>query len=92
MEHVNLIPQEVHLSFPNNVNAYLANLVSLGILFDMDGSYIIDQTIYNKIKAVYGFERLKTQFVPNVYKELVTNDSFYKVTDFGKLFIQACIK
>ena len=37
MEHVNLIPQEVHLSFPNNVNAYLANLVSLGILFDMDG-------------------------------------------------------
>ena len=77
MEHVNLIPQEVHLSFPNNVNAYLANLVSLGILFDMD---------------VYGFERLKTQFVPNVYKELVTNDSFYKVTDFGKLFIQACIK
>lgn len=92
MEHVNLIPQEVHLSFPNNVNAYLANLVSLGILFDMDGSYIIDQTIYNKIKAVYGFERLKTQFVPHVYKELVTNDSFYKVTDFGKLFIQACIK
>lgn len=92
MEHVNLIPQEVHLSFPNNVNAYLANLVSLGILFDMDGSYIIDQTIYNKIKVVYGFERLKTQFVPNVYKELVTNDSFYKVTDFGKLFIQACIK
>ena len=39
-----------------------------------------------------GLRDLRTQFVPNVYKELVTNDSFYKVTDFGKLFIQACIK
>lgn len=92
IEHATLIPQEVHLAFPKNVNAYLANFVSLGILFDMVGTYRIDQTIYNKIKEFYGFEKLKTQLASNVFKEVVANNSYYKVTDFGKLFIQACIK
>lgn len=92
IEHATLIPQEVHLAFPKNVNAYLANFVSLGILFDMVGTYRIDQAIYNKIKEFYGFEKLKTQLAPNVFKEVVANNSYYKVTDFGKLFIQACIK
>lgn len=92
IEHATLIPQEVHLAFPKNVNAYLANFVSSGILFDMVGTYRIDQTIYNKIKEFYGFEKLKTQLAPNVFKEVVANNSYYKVTDFGKLFIQACIK
>lgn len=92
IEHATLIPQEVHLAFPKNVNAYLANFVSLGILFDMVGTYRIDQTIYNKIKEFYGFEKLETQLAPNVFKEVVANNSYYKVTDFGKLFIQACIK
>ena len=92
IEHATLIPQEVHLAFPKNVNAYLANFVSLGILFDMVGTYKIDQTIYNKIKEFYGFENLKTQLAPNIFKEVVANNCYYKVTDFGKLFIQACIK
>lgn len=91
-EHATLIPQEVHLEFPNNVSAYLANFISLGILYDMDGTYKVDQTIYNKIQEVYDFENLKTQLVPNIFQEVVTNKSYYKVTDFGKLFIQACIK
>lgn len=91
-EHLTLIPQEVHLDFPNNTNAYLSNLASMGILFDMDGTYLVDQTIYNKIKEHYGFEQYKLQLVPNVFKDFVTKNSYYKVTDFGKLFIKACIK
>lgn len=91
-EHLTLVPQEVKLDFPNNTNAYLANLASMGILFDMDGTYRIDQTIYNKIKEQYSFELLKTQLVPTFFKDLVTNNSYYKITDFGKLFIKACIK
>ena len=66
--------------------------MSLGILYDMDGTYKVDQTIYDKIKDVYKFETLKTILVPNKYKEVATNNSYYKVTDFGKLFIQSCIK
>lgn len=92
VEHATILSQEVHLSFPNNENAYLANFVSLGILFDMAGTYRIDQTIYNKIKTIHGFESLKAALVPKVYKELTSNNSYYKVTDFGKLFIKACIK
>ena len=92
MEHLTLIPQEVKLNFPNNINAYLANLVSMGILFDMDGTYRINQTTYNKIKEQYNFEQYKTQLVPKIFKDFVTNNSYYKITDFGKLFIKACIK
>lgn len=91
-EHLTLVPQEVKLDFPDNTNAYLANLASMGILFDMDGTYRIDQTIYDKIKEQYNFEQYKTQLVPNIFKDIVTNNSYYKITDFGKLFIKACIK
>ena len=91
-EHLTLVPQEVKLDFPDNTNAYLANLTSMGILFDMDGTYRIDQTIYNKIKEQYNFEQYKAQLVPNIFKDIVTNNSYYKITDLGKLFIKACIK
>lgn len=91
-EHLTLVPIEIELNFPNNINAYFANLVSIGILFDMDGTFIIDQTIYNKIKQEYNFEQYKSRFVPNSFKDVITNNSYYKVTDFGKLFIKACIK
>jgi len=91
-EHLTLVPQEVKLDFPDNTNAYLANLTSMGILFDMDGTYRIDQTTYNKIKEQYNFEQYKAQLVPNFFKDFVTNNSYYKITDFGKLFIKACIK
>lgn len=92
IEHATLVPLEVTLAFPKNVNAYLANFVSLGILFDMNGIYKVDQTIYNKIKEVYGFEKYKAELTPNIFKNIIVNNSYYKVTDFGKLFIQACIK
>lgn len=93
LEHANLIIFEVKLDFPNNLNAYLSNFVSLGILYDMNGStYRINETVYNKIKEVYQYEQLKKQLVPNIYKSIDIHKSYYKVTDFGKLFIQACIK
>lgn len=90
--HQTLLPQYVHLDFPQNVNAYLANLVSLGVLFDMAGTYRIDETVYNEIKRVYGFELLKEQLVPKSYKKIEAEKSYSQITDFGKLFIQACIK
>lgn len=90
--HLTLIAQNVKLDFPQNINAYLANFVSLGILFDMAGTFRVDETIYNKIKRVYGFEELKRQLVSTVYKDITLEKSYYQITDFGKLFIRACIK
>ena len=92
MYHKTLLTQYIQLNFPQNINAYLANLVSLGILCDMVGTYIIDETIYNEIKRACKFEQLKEQFVPKTYKEIQVEKSYYEVTPFGKLFIQACIK
>ena len=91
-EHLTLISKEVDLYFPDNINAYLSNLVGMGILFDMSGSYVTDPTIYDRIKEVYRFEETKSMLVPEIFRDFVTVDSYYKITDFGKLFIDACIK
>lgn len=91
-DHLTLIPSEVELEYPENINAYLANLVSLGILLDMNGTKIVDKTIYDKIIQEYKLEELKSILIPNTLKDIKVKNSFYEITDFGKLFIKACIK
>ena len=90
-DHLTLIPAEVELEYPENINAYLANLVSLGILLDMNGTKIVDKTIYDKIIQEYKLEELKSNLIPNTLKDIKVKNSFYEITDFGKLFIKACI-
>ena len=92
ISHSTLISNEVELAFPNNENAYMSNLVSLGILFDQDALHKIDQTDYNKIKEKVDFEGLQQQLVPDFFKSIEQENHFYQVTDFGKLFINACVK
>lgn len=92
LDHATLLPFQVKMDFPQNVNAYLANLTSLGVLLDLDGTYKIEQSTYDKIKQQYGYENLVEKLVPNVYKNLDCDRAYYKITDFGKLFIKACIK
>lgn len=91
-DHITLIELEVELIFPQNVNAYLANFVSLGILRDMDGQFKVDKTIYNQIREKYDLKGLEEQLVPHHYKSISVEESYYHVTDFGKLFIEACIR
>ena len=47
---------------------------------------------YDNICLKNGLENLKTKLVPQQFKEIEVAKSYYKVTPFGKLFIQACIK
>ncbi len=91
-EHVTMIPNEVNLQFPQNVNAYLANFISLGILIDKSGNYKIDKTIYNKIRQNWGLEQKESQLTPKFFKSITVNESYFQVTDFGKLFMKACTK
>lgn len=91
-DHVTLLDKEVDMQYPQNLSSYLANFISLGILNDMSGQYKIDKTIYNQIREKYGLKNLESQLVPNVFKSITVEESYYKVTDFGKLFINACIK
>ena len=90
--HITLISNVVTLDFPNNENAYMANLVSLGIIYDQDSLYKIDQTDYDKIKDKIRLDALQQQLVPNVFKSITQENHFYQVTDFGVLFINACVK
>lgn len=90
--HVSLITNDVQLIFPNNENAYMSNLLSLGILSDQNTLHKVDQTDYLKIKEKIGFEELQQQLVPGVFKKLEQVNHFYEITDFGKLFINACVK
>ena len=90
-DHITLIKYEVELIYPQNINAYLANFVSLGILNDMNGQFRIDKTVYNQIRDKYNLKELEKQVVPNTFKSISVKEGYYRVTDFGKLFIKACI-
>lgn len=91
-EHVTMIEEDVSLSYPENTNAYLANFVSLGILRDKKGTFRMDKTQYNRIKEKYQVEELTAKFVPERWKSIDVEESYYQVTPFGRLFIHACIK
>lgn len=91
-EHVTMIKEDVALIYPENTNAYLANLVSIGILRDKKGTFRMDKTQYNRIKGKYQVEELTAKFVPERWKSIDVEESYYQVTPFGRLFIQACIK
>ena len=87
-----MLPYHVSLTFPQNITAYLSNLISLGILSDEDGLRKVDNTEYDNICLKNELENLKTELVPQTFKEIKVAKSYYEVTPFGKLFIQACIK
>lgn len=92
VDHATLLPFNVSLNSPNNLSAYLSNLISLGILSDENGLFKIDNTEYNHICEKHGLNSLKNQLVPNFFKDIEVSKSYYKVTPFGTLFISACIK
>ncbi len=85
-EHLTLIPKETNIFFEANMNAYLANLVSLGILADIDRSEILGQDDYDKIKELYGFNKYKEQMVPKLYKHIFAYNSYYKITSARRNF------
>lgn len=91
-DHVTLLSDNVNLMFPKNTKAYLANFVSMGIIIDMSSVRKVDKTVYNKIRERWGLKQKESQLVPNNFKSISVTESFFKITDFGRLFISACIK
>ena len=90
MKYVTKIDLEVDLSYPRNINAYISNFISVGILQDMVVEYKADNYLYEDIEKFY-YPQLEQQLVPSKFSKISTERSFFKVTDFGKLFIDACI-
>lgn len=89
LSYATLIPNEVKLSYPDNINAYISNLISLGILQDMSGTYKTDDTKYIEIEKVYR-EGIEKQWMPLSFTKISTKKSYLDVTEFGELFINAC--
>ena len=91
-DHVTMLDKEVELQYPKNINAYLANFISLGVLIDVPGKFKIDKTIYNAIREKYNLKLMESLLVPAAYKSISVEEGYYRITDFGRLFIEACIK
>ena len=84
-----LTPFYVALEFPKNIHAYYSNLIRLGILEDESGTYFIDNIVYDEISEKYNFDHYNN-LVPDHFKKIEIEKSYYEVTPFGKLFISAC--
>lgn len=84
-----LTPFHVALDFPNNIHAYYSNLIRLGILEDESGTYKIANNVYDEIVEKYNFDYYK-KLVPEFFKKVVIEKSYYGVTPFGRLFISVC--
>ena len=90
MQYASMINLEVRLDFPNNINAYLSNLISFGILLDMPNTYKSDYSLYEKIENAY-LKEFEQKYVPSKYSKITPYHCFLQVTDFGKLFVDACV-
>lgn len=91
-DHVTLLDKQVEFKFSSNLNAYLSNFISLGILVDMSSQCKVDKTTYNAIRENYNLKKMESIYVPKTFKSISVKESFYRITDFGKLFIKACVK
>jgi len=92
------VHEHVKLSFPQNGNMYFENLTSIGLLklvYDSTRSKIWADK-YKWIESNY-LERIKdvdeslTNF-EGLDKCWNINESFYDITDYGRMFIKACIE
>lgn len=62
------------------------------ILYDSEGTRKADESIYEPLYKLYNHETLVSAFTQELpdFKELEKNKSFFKITEFGKSFINAC--
>lgn len=87
-----LIERDVKLTYPQNIQAYISNLESLGILSDQSGFHKINTQGEEEIKTFIIFHSLESELVPKVFQSITVHRCFFNVTDLGKMFIKACVK
>lgn len=92
IRNATLLQFQVNLIFPQNINTYLDNLTSLGILDINHGFHIVDETIYTSIAEKYKIQQLDSQYKLLGYENVDYNMSYYQITDYGKQFIKAIQK
>lgn len=91
-DHETLLTKDIDLDFPQNVNAYISNLVSMGVLEDMGDLYKMNEPKYDTITEMKNLEMLRNMLVPKKFTKIEVVKGYYEITPWGRLFIKACVK
>lgn len=91
-ESLTALEQACDLMFPQNIKIYLDNLVSLGILRLETFYFKTDETVYSKLQDIYKpvLDKLIEEHPIEKYDAPELAKGFYEITNFGRLFIDAC--
>jgi len=83
------INDKIKLDFPDNIIVYLDNLISMGLLTRNENRSNATKYFYKTVH--YNIEIKKKELEKeDKFKKFEITDGIYSVTDFGKLFIDAC--
>jgi len=88
-KNVTMLHFNINLIFPNNIETYLDNLCCLGILSINHGFTLSDDEIYKPLLISYEYERLSEIYLSRGYEKFDYTKSFYQITNYGLLFINA---
>ncbi|NMN37732.1 DUF4393 domain-containing protein [Pedobacter sp. SG918] len=84
---------KTELLFPTNVDTYLDNLKSLGILDNTHGNYQTDDSLYSSLFLKYDVDRLEEEHLATgKYAMMHRVKGYYQITNFGKSFINSCVR
>ena len=81
---------KVPLSFKQNIRAYFSNFQGLGLISIEYGKRLAEPSIYEELRAIYLPE--KDQSWDEELFSLRFQHGQIEITDFGKLFLEACLK
>lgn len=88
---VTLLPLQIKFLFPQNVVTYIDNFISMGIFDCTHGNYKSEDKFYEAILKRSNYEVIKNDFIESgEFKDVKYDKSYIQITDFGKLFINAC--
>jgi hypothetical protein len=80
-----------NLEFPENCTMYIHNLISLGFFKEESNTWLTDNNLYEDLRNKYLYDEYLSQLSKaSNFKELRMDKGFFKITDFGKAFINAC--
>lgn len=87
------INEDVEMMYPQNVQIYISNLLSLGIIADSGDLQLAESSYYDKVIKYHHLDEMKSKYESSHGADNVDYDKgYYHVTEIGKLFIDACCK
>lgn len=86
------IEVNVKLTFPRNMKTYLDNLESMGILSTDPTVHKTDNKLYESLELIYNgaMTQFEKEDVKAQFQKVEWKRGYFEITDFGRLFIQAC--